>query len=357
MTPEEYAASQALITAGLASYVRRVAGLFTGPSLSLRGWLDFLRLLFPEVQKRYEQSASLGRNFYDQQRKKHHPDLVENERFLTELKFEWFVQNMEPARKEMSQEGSPPQAVAKAVLTAVREVEMAGRRQVIGAVKNDPILVEKLTPQDVKPVREKPTREDSVWKAAIDNLRQLQRAVDDIPDEPVDDPVPDLLDETRPVIGWARVATGRETCAWCLALISRGAFVNHKGNFAYRAADTAGLDLEDETAIELWKQSGGDLSRFKELLFDDDDPDETVMNKWHTGCDCIAVPVFDLNDWPGRDQAARALQLWIDASKEAKDLIEAGKSRTKNMNKETLNALRRRLERGDISMSNYAIAA
>lgn len=293
MNPEEYAAQQAVITTGLAAYVQRIASLFTGPVLSLREWVGFLQVLFPEVQKRYDQSADLGRRFYDSQRKRHHPQLDRNERYLSELKFDWFVKNMEPARKEMSQADSPPKAVAKTALTAVREVEMAARRQVIAAVKNDP--------------------------------------------EPI-------------VQGWARVATGRETCAWCLMLISRGAKLNHKGNFAYAEAATAGLALDDETVLDLWKETGGDPAKFLAET-------EDFMEQWHTGCDCMVVPVFDVDNWPGRDAAVNALQLWIEAGREADALIASGEARTRNTNTETLNALRRRLDRGEVTMSNYAFAA
>lgn len=297
MTPEQYAAQQAVITAGLVEYVQRIASLFVGPLMSVRDWLGFLQVLFPEVERRYTLSAELGRTFYDSERKLHHPELPRNERLLSEVQFDWFVKNMEPARKEMSQADSPRSAVTKVALTAVREVEMAARRQIIGAVKNDP--------------------------------------------EPV-------------LQGWARVATGRETCAWCLMLISRGAKLNHKGNFAYAEAATAGINLDDETAIDIFREVGGDPVKFLENLRADS---EDNVEEWHTGCDCIAVPVFDLNDWPGRVQALRALAQWIDAGKEASALIESGKSRTKNNFKETLNALRRRLASGDISMSNYAFAA
>lgn len=293
MTPEEYAAAQAALTAGLASYVQKVASLFTGPALSPREWLGLLQFLFPEVQRRYSESAALGRNFYDSQRRNFHPNLPRNERYLSELEWKWFVNNMQPARKGMSQADSPQAAVDRLKLTAVREVEMAGRRQIIGAVKNDP--------------------------------------------EPV-------------LQGWARIATGRETCAWCLMLISRGAELNHKGNFAYREAATAGLSVDDETALDLWEEAGGDLEKFREETAE-------YIEEWHTGCDCLAVPVFDVNNWPGRDAALRAQQLWIDAGKEADRLIKSGKARSNNVNKETQNALRRRLERGDISMSDYAFAA
>jgi len=297
VTPEQYAASQAAITASIAAYVQRIASLFKGPSLSIKDWLGFLQAIFPEVQKRYDESADLGRRFYDSQRKLHQPGLDMNERFLSELKFEWFVQNMEPARKDMSKADSSPQATVKAALTAVREVEMAGRRQIIAAVKNDP--------------------------------------------EPV-------------LQGWARVATGRETCAFCLMLISRGVELNHKGNFAYRAANTSGINLDDVTAIDFFNEAGGDPETFLKNLREDS---KHNVEQWHTGCDCIAVPVFDLENWTGKEQATRALQSWIDAGLEAKELIDSGKSRTKSTHTETINALRRRLARGDISMSNYALAA
>ncbi|QGJ90916.1 capsid maturation protease [Mycobacterium phage BiancaTri92] len=294
MNPEEYAARQAVITAAVAAYVQRMASLFTGPALSLGEWARFLQTLFPEVQRRYAEAADLGRTFYDSQRRLHHPELPRNERLRSDLRWEWFVKNMEPVRKELSQADSPRSAVTRTSLAAVREVEMAGRRQIIGAVNNDP------APQTVK--------------------------------------------------GWARVATGRETCAWCLMLIARGAEVNHKGNFAYREANSAGINLDDETVIDLWHESGQNLEKFRESTKDE-------MEQWHVGCDCLVVPVFDVQNWPGRNAALRAQQLWIDASKEATRLIESGEARSKNHNKETQNALRRRLYAGEITMSNYALAA
>ena len=158
MTPEQYAASQAAITAGLAAYVQRFSSLFTASLLTPKGWLDFLRLLFPEVERRYTESASLGRVFYDSQRALYHPTLERNERLLSETNFERFVKSMEPAKKEMLQANSPKSAVSKVVLTAVREVEMAARRQVIGAVKDDAALERKLDELQKEPefVRKEP---------------------------------------------------------------------------------------------------------------------------------------------------------------------------------------------------------
>nr|WP_235571346.1 hypothetical protein [Mycobacterium sp. Root265] len=251
-------------------------------------------MLFPEVQRRYEQSAALGRDFYDSQRGLNHPDVARNERFLSELKYEWFVKNMQPARKGMSQADSPNIAVTRLAMTAVREVEMAGRRQIIGAVKNDP------APQVVQ--------------------------------------------------GWARVATGRETCAWCLMLISRGAEFPGKDTQWYLSASNAGSKLDNETLIDLFNEAGGDLMKFREETKED-------IEEWHVGCDCLVVPVFDIANWPGRDSAQRAQELWIEAGKEASQRISDGTARSSSTHTETLNALRRRLSRGEISMTNYALAA
>ncbi|ANA87149.1 hypothetical protein SEA_LOOPER_17 [Gordonia phage Looper] len=286
MTPEQYAAAQAAVAAGTATYVQKFASLFTGPVLTIREWLSLLEILFPEVQRRYEESASLARDFYDAQRELHHPSIDRNEMLLSQLEWEWFVHNMSGARKGMSQADAPNAAVTNLTLRAVREVEMGARRQILGAVKNDP------DPSTVK--------------------------------------------------GWARVATGRETCAWCLMLISRGP--------TYLGATNSGLDLDDYSAAEAFNNAGGDLVKFREDVGE-------YMEQWHAGCDCLVVPVFDKQNWPGRAAQKRAEQLWIEATREAQKLIDSGEARSQNLNKEAQNALRRRIYSGDLSMSNYALAA
>lgn len=289
MRPEQYAAAQAVITASVSKHVLDFASLFARPMLSVAQWLKLLELLFPEVQRRYAEAAALGRDFYDSQRELHHPELPRNERLLTELKWEWFVKNMDGSRPRMSQADSPQDAVTNLALRAVREVEMAGRRQIIGAVKHDPSF---------------PT--------------------------------------SGSVRGWARVATGRETCAWCLMLIARGP--------TYLGSGTAGLDLDDWSAAQEYKRAGGDLTKFHAEVGE-------YMEKWHAGCDCLVVPVFNRNNWPGRASQKRALDLWIEAGHEADALIKSGKARSSDLNKETQNALRRRLARAEISMTDYALAA
>ncbi|ASR77119.1 capsid maturation protease [Mycobacterium phage MyraDee] len=286
MTPEEYAAQQAAISAVTARYVQQFGSMFAKPALAVREWLRLMELLFPQVQQGRFNAASLARRFYDSQRDQQHPGIPRNPRPLESYRFDWFVQNMEPARQRMSQMDAPDDAVAHLAMRAVREVENAGRKQIIHAVENDP--------------------------------------------------------EPRIIKGWARVATGRETCAWCLMLISRGP--------VYLGADTAGLDLSDEKAEDLYEKANGDLAVYYADI-------EKHVQQWHTGCDCKVVPVFKNENWFGQEAADRALDLWNDATKEAIRLIESGEARSTNRNKEAINALRRRLSRGDISTNEFSALA
>lgn len=286
MTPEEYAAQQAVISAAIARFVLSFGEFFASPFLTLAQWLRLLELLFPEIERKRTEAASLAREFYDYQRALHHPDLPRNDRPLEGTDFREFVSNMEPVRQRMSQADSRESALAALTLRAVREVENAGRQQIIHAVKNDP--------------------------------------------------------ETRIVQGWARVATGRETCAWCLMLISRGP--------VYLGADRAGLDLDDTSAQQMIA-AGEDVSEY--------------MEQWHAGCDCKVVPVYDRQNWFGKAAQDRAAELWAEATKEAIALEDRGlkhpsgkkKGKPFTRNELAINALRRRLERGEISTSEFAALA
>ncbi|AGT20544.1 head assembly protease [Mycobacterium phage SarFire] len=292
MNPEEYAAAQLLISAAVARHVRNVAGFFAHPALTMFDWLRLLDLLFPEIQRRRTEASVLARRFYDSQRAQHHPDLPRNDRPLEGTTFEKFVENMDPARERMQQADTRGDALTHLTLRAVREVENAGRQQIIHAVENDP--------------------------------------------------------EPRVLRGWARVATGRETCAWCLMLISRGP--------TYVRAETAGLDLDTEHALELFENND------QETYFADIGGE---IKQWHTGCDCKVIPVFRNEDWFGKEAADRALDLWGDATKEAIDLEDKGlvhksgkkKGQPFTRNELAINALRRRLERGEISAQQYAALA
>ncbi|QBS43857.1 hypothetical protein DMB37_30945 [Nocardia sp. CS682] len=69
--------------------------------------------------------------------------------------------------------------------------------------------------------------------------------------------------------------TGRDNCAFCVVLASRGAVYSSR-----------------EAAIE-----------------------GATGEEYHTGCDCIAVAVFDRDTWPGWKDARRLDALYREATK------------------------------------------
>lgn len=90
-------------------------------------------------------------------------------------------------------------------------------------------------------------------------------------------------------LGWARVARGGHTCAFCLLLVSRGPVYKSEATGAFES---------------------------------------------HPACDCIAVPVYDKGNWPGRQQWLAAERLYKQAT--------AGEV-------DKLNAFRRAVTAGDVS--------
>lgn len=358
MTPEEYAARQAFIAAAATALTYQMAQYWAQAALTPLEWVRLLRFIWPEVQRARYESAVLARQFYDSQRLLYYPELPLFETPLESSDFDVFVQNMEPVRKKMSVADSPKDAVTKMALQVSREVENAGRRQIIHAVKQDQEVAQAVAQQQRVEERKRVIPESSPELVA--ELKALLKAE---PEEyrtswggaqvlNLRDSKKQLAEEARSglVRGWARVATGRETCGWCLMLISRGP--------VYYSAQSAGLDIDDESAIEMFRESdietyGTDTRGF--------------MEDWHTGCDCKVIPVFKADDWEnsrfGRS-AKFALGLWNDASEEAERLMEergprdhkTGKNKGEEItfNEEAILALRRRLESGAINPIEYA---
>lgn len=286
MTPEEYAHQQAAIVAMLVLAVNRFVKPFQEMAMGQFEWLTLLELIFPHVEEARRQSSHLGRRFFDAQRGEHLPGAPRHDVDLAPYSFESFVKDMEPARRRFQFEDATDHDAGQIGLLAARVAENAGRRTIIRAVETDDY--------------------------------------------------PDTHPETGTVRGWARVATGRETCSWCLMLVSRGP--------VYQFASTAGLNTDDDTAADMVAQ-GEDIT--------------PLMNQWHAGCDCKVVPVYDKQNWVGRDEADRALELWNQIQDEAQEEWEAlspeERERT-SYNRLALNALRRLIERGDVDLSIFGTA-
>lgn len=289
MTVEEYAAAQAALSAEFVAEALRLATQFQSMRLNRLDWLFFLQILFPIVQAFRRRSSELGRLFYDEEREEHYPDLPRLDMFLGEYHQEWFNEDMLPAMEDFLELDASDDALSNVILRAVKSVENGARTQITRSVGIDPL-----------------------------NVR------------------------------WARVATGRETCEFCLTMISRGP--------VYRSARQGGLNLDDSEARELFQQGFNDIEAVKSL-----------MKRWHPGCDCLAVPVFDKNDWPGRSQFLKAQELWEDFSKLVdnnpklrfpKKGNQYGKNERKWSRSEAIMAaIRRALYAGDINMRDFGVVS
>lgn len=274
MTAQQYAAAQALIVERLVAQVTQLLVLFQGSGLTNFDWENLLRLLFPYVEEARTQSSELGRRFYDAQHQAHHPELVPPRVPLVGYRLDWFAEEMQPARDEFIHPGASDHAVSMVVLRTMKAVENGGRRTIVRAV------------------------EDTQF------INQVE-------------------------VGWARVATGKETCGFCMMLVSRGP--------VYQSAESAGLDIGDTTAKELFQLAeSGDLESREALA--------GLMTRWHQGCDCKVVPVFNRKNWPGLAAQKRALEIW--------------KETTRGFSgKDAMNAFRRAIERGDVDVTEMSIAA
>jgi hypothetical protein len=299
----DYVALQQRLAARAANYSQSYASLFRRPNLSNPEWVQLLRMAYPQLQSLRQQSAEASRQFYDRERQVYHPELPRFERPLERTDFRGFLKAMDPVRQRMLEPETPEPVVAEFTLRFTRSVEMAGRRQMIDMVESDEAVAEKLA----------------------------------------DRPARALVDVNQPVQRWARVATGRETCAWCLMLVSRGP--------VYRSARSGGSKFDDESTVRAYV-SDSDISEF--------------MNEWHVGCDCKVVPVFDLADWPGQEAQGKAEDLWIEASGRADEELAANPDKKyyshkesrwlpTTKNRETINQLRKMLEAGEISPSDWAV--
>ena len=327
MDAEEYAAAEAVIVAAAVAYVASFSKYFLPQGLSLRAWLDLLALLFPAVQQARYQSAELARVFYDSERLKWHPTVERHDMFLETYEFKDFVADMEPAREAMSVEDASPKAVEKALISTQRAVQNGGRKQIIKSVKLDERL-------DEEPYPDEPSRELTL-EFQNNLFDEIERELEQARREQAP-----TNEKGKAVRGWARVATGRETCEFCLMLVSRGP--------VYQSARSAGLNLSNTEAV---------IANDKAI--------NDAMTQWHVGCDCIVVPVFNKTKWEGAEAASKASDLWIQASRRARTVLDENPDKKyysfkerrwkqTTHNREAINQLRSMVESGEISSSDWA---
>lgn len=283
MNIDEYAEAQRQIDIQTAATVYLAASQFQGTDMSVLDWELLLRLLYPTIERARRRSAELARKFYDAERQRHLPNTPRHDVPLAGYRLDWFRRDMEPERRALSQEDAPREAVDAVVLRALKVTEGAGRQTLVHAAETD----------------------------------QAQTGPEPNPDnssstpEPDREAAPDERSRTR-IVGWARVTTGPEPCGFCQMMVSRGP--------VYGSASRAGFHGRDTMALQLFNDSKDERMRL-------------AMRKWHTGCRCKVVPVFDAESWPGRDEYLAAKKLWRASTK--------GKS-----GQDAVNAFRRAVEDG-----------
>lgn len=262
MELDQYVARQA-------SIVRRVVRSILGIFLPFRAvqvddytWDSILQTIYPSVEQARRESAELAREFYDDLREIEYPG-EDYDIDLAPYEYEWFQEAMRPSRRSFRLIDTSLGEVTQAALRVAKEVENGGRRTILYAIQKD---------------------------------------------------------GKRPK--WARVATGAETCGFCLMLVSRGP--------VYVTPNRAGAEIGPE-ALELLDEEG-------------DAAITELMTRWHPGCDCKIVPVFDTQgNWPGKRDFLEAQKLWKEVTK--------GYS-----GRDALNAFRRAVESGKIDPADMAAA-
>lgn len=108
-----------------------------------------------------------------------------------------------------------------------------------------------------------------------------------------------------------------------MMLVSRGG--------VYLSAESAGLNISNTKAIELIDKG-------------DEQSIDAAMTRWHPGCDCRVVPIFDESNWSGRDAYLRAERIWREVTR--------GLS-----GRDAMNAFRRAIESGEYDIDEFATAA
>ncbi|MFE2912827.1 VG15 protein [Kitasatospora indigofera] len=218
MTPEEYRRQQDTILADLLQAVRGLLGVAPRRPTD-EEWKAWIEALYPAVYRGRQESARLAGSFYSLQRRQQ-TRRTDDPRVL-------------PRRY-------PPQALQSALDRTLRPklASLADGQRLPAPVLGEAVAV----------------IERHVAAAGRDAIADQAR-------------------HDRQALGYARIATGESTCAFCLMLVSRGP--------VYKDASSA--LLRDGTS-----------------------------EPYHDRCDCLAVPVFREESWPGRAEYLAAQQLWRD---------------------------------------------
>lgn len=181
-----------------------------------------------------------------------------------------------------------PDAVVKLLENATDPTGPVGGRVTVKEL--DP-ATEKATKTAVR-VDESNRNDSQVVKVVADRVR---RGVEHHVRAAARDMVADTqaLSRDKP-IGYARMLTGSENCAFCAMLASRGPVYRTKET----ASEKASPDIDPVTGLSI--------------------------TTYHIGCDCVTVPVFDEEDWEGVDAFDALQEFWYDVQDDDANADEHG---------------------------------
>ena len=250
--------------------------MYRGKTITLDLWKLIIRWLFRIAHPASQQTAFNARKFYDSERRRVIPDAPRHDVDLATLPFKIFHRDMMALSPQIVGRELDDEAVTKVQMRTARAIENSGRWTIMHAAETyDPWIDGEQDSQSWMGEKERDAfngkkLSKSEYKELLRNPERRRTGIK----------------------GWARVPTGSETCAWCLMLCSRGA--------AYRIGKTVGLKIPVRDFFKYEK--GGTF-----------DPKEH-MHQWHDNCDCKVVPVFDRDDWDGKDRADALYDMWGDVT-------------------------------------------
>lgn len=275
MNLQQLERKQAAVIAPVLIATQTAVENYKGVPIAEATWVALLRLLFELMRPAAWEVAGNAREFYDSERARHFPGVGRQEVNRQTINFGRFVKDMEQHKDRFLSGDSDDGDVTRVKLQVARTVENVGRRTIIRAVEDpDPELAKHLEENDDYKVFDSdddPT--DEYTNGDLSNAHRRRKNP-----------------KQRVVKGWARMATGRETCGWCWMLVSRGP--------AYSSMEAAGFRGSFADAMKVYRGGNFDAAE--------------LMNQWHPGCDCKVVPVFNLQSYPGKERTDAAWELWGD---------------------------------------------
>ena len=249
---------------------------YRGVPITLDVWELIIRWLFRLAYPASQQTAYYARRLYDTERARVIPEAPPHAVDLATLPFKVFHRDMMALAPQIVGQELDEDKVSRIQMRTARAIENSGRWTIMHAAETpDPWIDGE--EESLSWMTEEETEKFTSKKLTRSEYKEILRNTER---------------RRTGIKGWARIPTGAETCAWCLMLCSRGA--------AYRIGKTVGLKIEVR-----------DFFRYeREGSFD---PKEH-MHQWHDNCDCKVVPVFDLDDWDGKDRADALYDMWGDVT-------------------------------------------